>query len=136
MADAVVSRGGNFQVTLKAAATYTSTNKHVPVYLSAAGQITACSTLTNRPVIGTLADASAGGAGSSVLVNLFSPTHVGKATDAITAGAWIGVASAASGFVTYNTGTNLAPCGFAISSTSLTSELFEFIPLLAYATMA
>ena len=129
MPNAQISRGGSFEASFKAAATITSSQKYEPAYLSAAGQVGVATTITNIPVIGTILEASTGGANSSVLVNLFTPTQIGKAGGVIAAGNYI-AGNAGVGLIAAVTATALDNyVGIAITAASATSELFEFLPL-------
>ena len=120
-----VSRGGDFLATFKAAATMSVLFEQV--YISAEDTVAVCETGTRVP-IGTVADKSTGGAGSSVLINLFTPSRKGIARGVIAAGNTIMNAASTTGYIV---ATTLAGCvvGVAVTDASVTAEIFEFIPI-------
>lgn len=126
-----VARGGRFLVTLKANATITTSQIGVPCEIVGNSQVRAV--LSNGALaIGVFADGSGGGTNSSVLVDLFSPTKVGKATGAINAGDKVCIASGGAGFSAVANTATLQPLGVAVTAASLSGQLFEFVPFLLY----
>jgi len=119
----IVSRGGDFLATFKAAATLATL--YEDVYLNSSGQVAACATITNIP-IGVVYDKSDAGANSAVLINLFTPTRKGIARGVIASGDQVGRASTTSGFIACLTA-GVQPIGVAVSDASATGEYFEFI---------
>nr|AKH46002.1 hypothetical protein [uncultured marine virus] len=131
MSASKVSRGPRFDVTFKAAATLSTL--HEQVYISAEDTVAAVTTHT-QIAIGSVLDQSTGGAGSSVLIGLFNPSRIGIARGVIASGAKIGGASTTSGYITAVTN-GVTAIGLAISATSVTGELFEFVPIAIPATV-
>jgi hypothetical protein len=119
-----VERGNPFFASLKAAATLST--KYALVYLSASGTVAQVNTATNIP-IGTVEDTSSGGAGTSVLINLFSPTRRALAGGTVTAGSRVSIATGTAYIIDAATAV-ASVIGVAVTSASIAGETVEFIP--------
>ena len=120
-----VNRGGDFMATFQAAASLSVLYEDVNI--SAADTVNLVATFGAYP-IGTVAEVSSGGANSSVLINMFTPTRLGIARGIIGGGGLISHASTTSGYIATATNGASLPIGIAVSAASVTGEIFEFIP--------
>lgn len=128
---AIVTRGGNFRGTFKAAATLSTL--YQAVYISAADTVAAVTTQTNY-AIGTVAQKSTGGAGTAVGIDMFLPSRKGLANGTVTAGNRIMQATGTANFVNAaGTLTAVPVYGIAVTTAASAGEEFEFIPVIGAA---
>ena len=124
---AIVERGGDFLASFKASASLSVIA--ATVYCSASGTVAAITTLTQYP-IGVVHDKSKGGAGTSVLINLFKPTRRAKAGGTVTAATKVRLNTGTATWIDLAGGTNTAigPYAIAITGATTANALFEMYP--------
>jgi len=124
-------KGPSMYATFEAAATLATL--YESVYVSASNTVAVVNTNTQY-AIGTVAEKSTGGAGSSVGINLFMPTRKAIAGAAVTAGARIMPQTSTARYIDLaGTLTAVHASGIAITGTGVAGEVFEFIPQIGVA---
>lgn len=110
--------------TFKAAASLST--KFADVYISASMTVAEATTITNMR-IGNVDEISAGGAGSSVRINMFAPIRKGIARGTIAAGGKISYASTTTGWVAAPTAAVAA--GIAVTGAASATAIFSYVLL-------